>query len=106
MESATFAFIAMPAFGALVVGYLLTDWRLAGAVAAGGFGLLLILPGAAPSITTFALPVLLGAAVGALVLLPYLRFWPDGTVWGRMGLAIAAALMASFANISILAGGA
>jgi len=106
MESATFAFIAMPAFGALVVGYLLTDWRLAGAVAAGGFGLLLILPGNAPSTVTFALPALLGASAGALVLLPYLRFFPDSTVWGRMGIAIVTALAASVTNISILAGGA
>ena len=106
MESATFAFIALPAFGALVVGYLLTDWRLAGAVASGGFGLLLILPGTAPSLATFVLPALLGAAAGALVLLPYLRFLPDATVWGRMGVAIVAALVASVANISLLAGSA
>ena len=106
MESATFAFIAMPAFGALIVGYLLTDWRLAGAVAAGCFGLLLILPGAEPSIATFVLPVLLGAAAGALVLLPFLRFLPDTTIWGRMTVAIIAALLASVFNISILAGGA
>ena len=106
MDGATFAFIALPAFGALIAGYLLTDWRLAGAVAAGGFGLLLVLPGSAPNFATFALPVLLGAAAGALVLLPYLRFVPDGTVWGRMTIAIVAALVASVANISILAGSA
>ena len=106
MQSATFAFIALPALGGLIAGYLLTDWRLAGAVAAGGFGLLLILPGAAPSFSTFALPTLLGAAVGGLVLLPYLNIVPDASVWGRMGVAIIAALVASFANISILAGSA
>ena len=106
MEIATFAFIALPALGGLIAGYLLTDWRLAGALSAGGFGLLIILPGTAPSIFTFVLPFLLGAAVGALALLPYLRARPDASVWGRMGVAIIAALVASFANISILAGGA
>lgn len=106
MDSATFAFIAMPTFGGLVVGYLLTDWRLAGAVASGGFALLLILPGSASSLATFFLPMLLGAAAGALVLLPYLRFVRDATVWGRMTVAIIAALAASAANISILAGSA
>lgn len=106
MESATFTFIALPALGALIVGYLLTDWRLAGAAAAGGFGLLLILPGNQLSLVTFALPMLLGAAAGALILLPFLRFWPDATVWGRMTVAIVAALFASAANISILAGSA
>lgn len=106
MESATFTFIALPALGGLIVGYLLTDWRLAGAAAAGGFGLLLILPGSGPGLVTFALPLLLGGAAGALVLLPYLRLWPDATVWGRMTVAIVAALLASAGNISILSGSA
>ncbi|NNL18221.1 MAG: hypothetical protein HKP37_05710, partial [Boseongicola sp.] len=78
----------------------------AGAAGAGGFGLLLILPGTGPSIATFFLPMLLGAAAGAVALLPYLRFMRDPTVWGRMTVAIVAALIASAANISFLAGSA
>ena len=106
MDGATFVFIVMPALGGLVGGYLLKDWRLAGAVAAGGFGLLLILPGAASAFVTFLLPGLLGVAAGALVLLPYMLWRPDATVWGRMTVSMVAALAASFANLSIIAGAA
>ena len=80
------------------------DWRLAGAVAAGGFGLLLVLPGAAPSLITFVLPFLLGVAMGGLVLLPFLYFFKDTTVWGRMGVSVIAALAGSFTNLSFIAG--
>ena len=106
MDGATFAFITLPALGGWLTGFLLTDWRLAGAAAAGGFGLLLILPGTSPSVVTLFLPLLLGAAAAALVLLPYLKWRPDASVWGRMGVAIVGALAASFANLSFIAGAA
>ena len=106
MDGATFVFIVMPALGGMLAGYILKDWRLSGAVAAGGFGLLLILPGGSSALVTFLLPALLGMATGALLLLPYLRWRPDATVWGRMTVSMVAALAASFANLSIIAGAA
>ncbi len=103
MDGVTFAFIVLPCLGAVITGYLLTDWRLAGALASGGLACLLVLPGTGP-FTAYVLPPLGGAAVGALALLPVLRFRSDTTVWGRMTVALVAAFAAAYANLIIIAG--
>lgn len=92
MEGVTFAFIALPALAAVVSGYLLTDWRLAGALGSGGFGLLFLLTGIGGPVALL-LPLIAGAAVTGIVLLGYLYWRPDASVWGRMGVALTAVMV-------------
>ena len=105
MDGITFAFIAMPCIGACIAGWALRDWRLAGAMASGGFALLLVLPGSGP-LMAYALPFIAGAAVGSLALLPYMKWRSDATVWGRMAVALIATLVAAYANLISMVGGA
>lgn len=97
METILFPFVAVPCLAAIVVSYLITDWRLAGAVAAGAAGLL-ILPGLVPALplTVFLLPLLFGAAVGAVTSGILLYVQNDSNLWTRMTWATGITFLAGF----------
>ncbi|QMU58115.1 MAG: hypothetical protein GKR98_07845 [Boseongicola sp.] len=104
MDGVTFAFVLLPCLGAVTAGYLNSDWRLAGALAAGGFALLLVVPGSGGPLGTYVLPGVAGAAVAGLVLLPYLRWQQDTTIWGRMMVSLVAVVTVAFVNLFIFTG--
>jgi len=104
MGSLALPFIYLPCAGGCLVGYALRDWRLAGAVASGGFALLILLTGDAVPLLVFVLPVLGGVAVGALVLTPLLFVRPACSVWTRMSVALVASFTAGFLQLHTATG--
>lgn len=104
MSGLSLTFIVIPCIAACTAAWFIRDWRLAGAIAAGSLcilfipGLTMIIPKA-----TYALPVLLGTAIGSTVSGFATYRSPDTTPWSRMlyalvitfSLAISALLLLS-----------
>ena len=89
MSGMVFVFVGLPCLGAGLAGWLLRDWRLAAAAAAGSAGLLFLL-------SRLWLPGLSGIAVGALALVALLLYRPDADIWTRLLSAVAAAFVVHF----------
>lgn len=104
MQGLSLPFVVLPSIGGVAAGWLLTDWRLAGALVAGGLALVLLGTGQLGLIGLFALPVIGGAATGALALMPYLYFRPDASVWSRMTLALAVTFAVHFVLLLTVTG--
>lgn len=84
--------VGLPTLAAGLVAWVITDWRLSSAVAAGTAAPLFVLPGT--GLGTFILPLLSGAAVGAFALAVRLALGTDVTLWSRLFTATIAALVA------------
>lgn len=80
-------YVLLPGASAVGTAWAISDWRLAGAAAAGALGLLFALPGRFPP-GVFVIPAIAGIAVAGLVLLPLLLFRPRADVWTRMSVAL------------------
>lgn len=104
MGTLTTPFVLLPSIGSVLAGYLLRDWRLAGAAAAGLAGLSVIATMSPHPYAVLVLPLLVGAAIGSLALIPLLLFRPTSSVWTRMTLALAVTFTASFAHLFFLTG--
>lgn len=96
MTGLYFPFLFVPSLAATAAGWLLTDWRLAAAAAAGALGVLFLSLGGSG---VFLLPVASGIAVGALTLVVLLLLRPDATLWSRMTWALCAAFAVHFAQL-------
>jgi hypothetical protein len=99
MGGLTFPFVVLPSIGAVISAYVLRDWRLAGAVAAGGSGLLLLLIASSSRLAVLFLPMIGGASLGALAVLPLLYLRPQSSVWTRMTLALVVTAAAGIAHL-------
>ena len=97
MASMYSAFLWWPGLAAVVSGYFLDDWRLAGAVTALALGATVLLLWLQPPFGVFALPFAAGATIGAGALTGYLRLRGETTIWDRMLVALIAALLAGAA---------
>ncbi len=96
IEGLTLPFVLIPSIGGTIAGWLLTDWRLAGAAASGGFALMFIAGLFPEVIRVLALPLVSGIAVGALALAIVLFFRRDAGLWGRMTVGLLAAFFAHY----------
>ncbi len=96
IEGLTLPFVLIPSIGGTIAGWLLTDWRLAGAAASGGFALLFVAGLLPEVIRVLSLPLISGVAVGALALAPVLFLRPDAGVWSRMTVGLLAAFIAHY----------
>ena len=90
MSGMALVFVGLPCLTACIAGWLLKDWRLAAAAAAGAAGLLFLLD-------RLWLPGLSGIAVGALALVPLLLLRPAADVWTRLLTTLAAAFVVHYA---------
>lgn len=85
MSGFAIPFVVMPGIAACMVAWFVTDWRLAGAIAAGSLSILFI-----PALTQlvavaiYILPLLFGTAIGAFVSGVACYRSPDTSGWSRM----------------------
>lgn len=93
MEGLTLAFVTVPCFGACLAAGLLRDWRLAGAVAAGGAGVLVLVASLSLPFMGVMWPVLSGAVLGAIVTGLMLALKPDGSIWTRLTATLGVAFV-------------
>ncbi|NNE87542.1 MAG: hypothetical protein HKN27_05650 [Silicimonas sp.] len=89
MSSFALPFVVMPSIAACMVAWFVTDWRLAGAIAAGSLSILFI-PALTQvvSVAVYLLPLLFGAAIGAMVSGVACYRSHDTTTWSRMLYAL------------------
>ncbi len=93
MDGLAFAFVTIPCFGACLAAAALRDWRLAGAVASGGAGLLVLASiGALPPLGLIW-SVLSGVVFGAILTGFLLALRPDGSLWTRLTVTLCAAFI-------------
>lgn len=104
MGGLSLAFVIAPCIGGVAAAAVLRDWRLAGALSAGAFGLMFFLAAAAGPFSTIALPFVGGIAVGSLAMVAHLRFLPQATIWGRMSTGLTTVFVLSVVNLFIFAG--
>ncbi|MBT8411453.1 MAG: hypothetical protein KJP02_06625 [Octadecabacter sp.] len=106
ISNTAFVFVVLPCIGAVLAGALLFDWRLAAAALCGALAVMFALPALSATAATLALPVLVGVALGALVVLISLLRRPSLDVWSRMIRALLVAFAASFLNLLTVSPGA
>lgn len=106
ISSTAFVFVILPCFGAVLAGAVLFDWRLAAAALCGALGLMFALPALFAPLATLALPLVVGVALGALVVLLSLLRRPTLDLWSRMIRALLTAFAASFLNLLTVSAGA
>ena len=85
------AFVLLPCLGAVIAGWGLADWRLAGIAVCAGLAVLLVAGFLPASLRLFGLPLVSGALVGAVSMVAVLYLRPDANVWSRMTIAMMAA---------------
>ncbi|MBT8409734.1 MAG: hypothetical protein KJN93_08925 [Alphaproteobacteria bacterium] len=93
-------YVILPGAAAVAAAWAIADWRLAGALAAGAGAALSVLPGLGIPLLIFVFPVLAGAGIAGLVLLPLLFIRPGISVWTRMTAALALTVAAGLWLIS------
>lgn len=96
MSGLTVAYVLIPCIGAVLLGAVIRDWRLAAAAACGALGLLVLRDALPETLRVFGPPVLVGVALGAIALVPYLVKRPTADVWGRMIAALIPTFLLSF----------
>ena len=107
MSGVATAFLVLPSCAAVLVAWLVRDWRVAGLIAASGMALLIVLLALRLPLSVFAMPLLSGAVVGGISTLCLLRLRPESSVWTRMSLALVVAFLAHLfllSNLSMDAG--
>ncbi len=97
-------FILAPGASAAFAGYLIRDWRLAGAISSIALAVIILLMWLQPPMSIFALPFSVGVAAGSAVLAAYLAYRPEAGVWDRMLVATVAAVLVGAAILYTLAG--
>ena len=63
-------FVLLPCLGAVIAGWGLADWRLAGIAVCGGLAVLAVAAFLPASLRLFGSPLVRGALVGAVSLIP------------------------------------
>jgi len=101
----TLAFVIVPSIGACLATWVLRDWRLAGAVASGGAGLLVLGANTPLPFMGLMLPLLAGAVVGALVAAVMLVARPTGSLWTRLSVSLSTAFVLFYAYMATFAQG-
>lgn len=101
-----FTFVLLPCMAAVAVAAVVRDWRLAAAALCGGLGVAFLAPTLGAPIGLIAMPIGIGAALGALVMVITLLRDPDCDIWSRMLRAIITAFIASFAHLLTFTSGA
>lgn len=94
MSALAVTFLALPAGVAVLVAWLVSDWRMAGLIAASGMAILIVLLAVRLPYSVFAMPVLSGGVVGGITTLSILRWRPESAVWTRMTFALIVAFAA------------
>ena len=84
-------FVLLPCLGAVIAGWGLADWRLAGIAVCAALVVLAVAAFLPVSLRLFGLPLVSGALVGALALIPVLYWRGDVNLWSRMSVAMMAA---------------
>ncbi|MEX5727424.1 hypothetical protein Ga0609869_000777 [Rhodovulum iodosum] len=69
-------FVVLPCVAACAVGWAVRHWLLAAATAAGAVGLLYIVAGQGPALVRYGVPLVTGAGLAGLALLPVLALKP------------------------------
>lgn len=106
MASLFFTFIVLPGIAASCAAWFITDWRLAGAIAAGCYGLLFVPPLMLPMPAAFyILPAVAGTAIGATVSGVATYRSPDSTGWSRMLYALVFTLFLAILALLLLSRG-
>lgn len=104
MSGIATTFLVLPSLAAVLVAWLVQDWRMAGLIAALGVATLIVLLAIRHPLGVFVMPSLSGAVVGGVATLCLLRLKPDGSVWTRMSFAVVVAFVAHLfllTNLSI-----
>jgi hypothetical protein len=93
-------FILIPGAASVATAWAVRDWRIAGAVAAGAWGLLFLLSGLRLLGSIFLAPVLVGVGIAGGLLLVLLLLRPGTDVWTRMTLCLAVTVAAGLWLVS------
>lgn len=94
MSALAATFLFLPSAVAVLVAWLVSDWRMGGLVAATGMAVLIVLLAVRLPYVVFLMPVLSGAVVGGITSLSILRWRPESVVWTRMTFALIVAFVA------------
>ncbi len=92
-------FVLLPCLGAVIAGWGLADWRLAGIAVCAALAVLALSAFLPAGLRLFGLPLVSGVLVGAISLIPLLILRPDASVWGRMTLAMLVAFAVHMAHL-------
>lgn len=106
MASLFITFIVLPGIAASATAWFITNWRLAGAIAAGCYGLLFVPPLMLPMPAAFyILPAVAGTAIGATVSGIATYRSPDSTGWSRMLYALVITFTLAILGLILLSRG-
>ena len=105
MSGITVPYVVMPCIGAVVLGAMVRDWRLAAAALFGALAVLAANEYLPDPVRVFGLPVIMGIILGSVALVPYLAIRPVADVWGRMLCALIPTFVIGFLFLLISTSG-
>ena len=96
MTTIALPYLIMPVMAAVVAAWAASHWTLAGAVATGALGTMFVWWEYETGALRVFLPLLTGAVVAGLALLPMLVVRPGVSVWTRMTVAMVITFLVHF----------
>ncbi|MDE0968071.1 MAG: hypothetical protein OSA51_01555 [Octadecabacter sp.] len=103
-SSVSFVFVILPCIAAVITSLLLSDWRLAAAMACGATGLLIITPMMPDAVRLFGLSIISGVLVGSLALVVVLLIRSTTAMWTRMTIAMLATFSVHYFHLILTFG--